>query len=85
MRFEVFRFKFVTREILCKVLVTRETKLGPPHPSLFDFLLQNITRDSITCGEEIQRTLTEERYCCKSGFLLLVTLWNQKSCSVEFN
>ena len=81
MRFEVFRCKFVTREILFKVHVTRETKLGP----LIDFLLQNISWDSITCGEEIQRTLTEERYCCKSGFLLLVTLWNQKSCSVEFN
>ena len=81
MRFEVFRCKFATREILFKVLVTRETKLGP----LIDFLLQNISWDSITCGEEIQRTLTEERYCCKSGFLLLVTLWNQKSCSVEFN
>ena len=81
MRFEVFRFKFVTREILFKVHVTRKTKLGP----LIDFLLQNISWDSITCGEEIQRTLTEERYCCKSGFLLLVTLWNQKSCSVEFN
>ena len=82
MRFEVFRFKFVTREVLFKVQVTRETKLGPP---LFYFLLQNITWDSITCGEEIQRTLTEEHYCCKSGFLLLVTFWNQKSCSVEFN
>ena len=58
MRFEVFRFKFVTRETLFKVYVTRETKLGPP---LFDFLLQNITRDS-TCGEEIQCTLTEEHY-----------------------
>ena len=81
MRFEVFRCKFVTREILFKVHMTRETKLGP----LLDFLLQNISWDSITCGEEIQRTLTEERYCCKSGFLLLVTLWNQKSCSVEFN
>ena len=81
MRFEVFRCKFVTREILFKVHVTRETKLGP----LIDFLLQDISWDSITCGEEIQRTLTEERYCCKSGFLLLVTLWNQKSCSVEFN
>ena len=81
MRFEVFRFKFVTREILFKVHVARETKLGP----LIDFLLQNISWDSITCAEEIQRTLTEERYCCKSGFLLLVTLWNQKSCSVEFN
>ena len=81
MRFEVFRCKFVTREIMFKVHVTRETKLGP----LIDFLLQNISWDSITCGEEIQRTLTEERYCCKSGFLLLVTLWNQKSCSVEFN
>ena len=81
MRFEVFRCKFATREILFKVHVTRETKLGP----LIDFLLQNISWDSITCGEEIQRTLTEERYCCKSGFLLLVTLWNQKSCSVEFN
>ena len=81
MRFEVFRFKFVTREILFKVHVRRETKLGP----LIDFLLRNISWDSITCGEEIQRTLTEERYCCKSGFLLLVTVWNQKSCSVEFN
>ena len=81
MRFEVFRCKFATREILFKVHVTRETKLG----LLIDFLLQNISWDSITCGEEIQRTLTEERYCCKSGFLLLVTLWNQKSCSVEFN
>ena len=81
MRFEVFRCKFVTREIMFKVHVTRETKLGP----LIDFLLQNISWDSITCGEEIQRTLTEERYCCKSGFLLLVTSWNQKSCSVEFN
>ena len=65
MRFEVFRFTLVTCEILFKVHVTCETKLGPP---LFDFLLQNITWDSITCGEEIQRTLTEERYCCKSGF-----------------
>ena len=82
MRFEVFPFKFVTRETLFKVYVTRETKLGPP---LFDFLLQNITRDSITCGEEIKCTLTEEHYCCKSGFLLLVTLLNQRDCSVEFN